>query len=319
MAGKAFSLRLTPRDGSDDEVKFKRALEKLQGSYLAVREYANSMHLHVLAWTEFDMKKVRNTVTNTMGKTGNGVISMKACHDPPGWLQYICKGDRSHPEKRGDPPEVAFREGMWTTDECIKTAYDAYWAQSQKCKETKGVSFTNKVMFYMATNQIEFTMQKTVKAVVEFTMAEKQQLNDYYIIGVAKMIMAKNNLQFKQEYIQSLLARIDASSSYPADSCVAEPSERCGCSSCDSLGEGCGTCRTQPSPVSTSGRSPPECVSDWQELPQPPKAEAAGQEGCPNHEVRGQFGIPAGLPGEVPDRSRSLPNRCDEQGCCGCS
>jgi len=244
MAARAVCLRLTPREGTEDEARFKVGLTKLEGSYLVVREYASSMHLHALAWTTKTMVQARSVFAHALGKTGNGVFSMKVSHDPKAWLQYICKGDRSHPDPRGDVPEVVFREGLWTSDDAVKAAYDAYWEQSAKCKETLGVSFANQVMFYMGTNQVEYSKENVLRVVVDHAMMHKQQLNDYYIVGVAKMVLAKNNRTFKQEYIASLLRKFDAcSTDYTAQ---AEHSwsapQRCGCPRCDSLGEGSGAC-----------------------------------------------------------------------------
>lgn len=204
-------LRLTPRDGSEDEAKFKEALAKLDGSYLVVREFANREHLHAVVYSQHALPKVRRTFYNTLGKVGNGVISMKRCPDPVGVIRYICKGENSHPEPRGDPPEVVCREGLWTSDECIRKAYDEYWALSQKCKDSKGLSFTNKIMFYMEHRQIEFTQEAVCKAVVDHLMMDKQALNDYYIMGVTRMIMAKKSGSYKQDYIQSLVTRLNAS------------------------------------------------------------------------------------------------------------
>lgn len=200
-------MRLTPREGSEDEPNFLRALSKLTGSYLVVREHAAHMHLHALYIGDAEMKTIRNSVTNTLGKTGNSVISMKVGKDFGKACRYICKGQSTHPDPKGDPADVVARHGLLFTDAWIAEHHEEYWRQSADVKANKDVPFPIHVEHYMKLNNLEFTVENAAAAAVEMTIAHKKILNDHYLAGVVKMVVAKNNRQYKAEVIRQLVQK----------------------------------------------------------------------------------------------------------------
>lgn len=206
----SFAIRLTPREDTEDESNLKKALDKIGGAYVAVREHATHMHLHVLIYTDKDSKQVRNQLTNTLGKTGNGVISVKVASKPEEFLQYISKGTATHPEPRGEPPEVVWRYGIEL--DVIMAAHEAYWAKSRDIKATPGLAFHTQVEYYMKQNQMEFTGRSIAEAIVTLTIQKKNQINEHYMAGVGKLVLAKNNRQYRQELTDQLALKIDGSS-----------------------------------------------------------------------------------------------------------
>lgn len=203
----AYAIRLTPREDTQDESNLKKALDKIGGAYVAAREYATNMHIHVLVYTDKDSKYVRNQLTNTLGKTGNGVVSVKVAPKPQEMLAYICKGTATHPQPRGEPPEIIWRYGVEAAD--IEAAHEAYWAKSKTIKETPGLSFPTQVEYYMKQNGMEFTARNIAEAIVTMTIDKKNQINEHYMAGVGKLVLAKNNRQYKQELINQLALKID--------------------------------------------------------------------------------------------------------------
>lgn len=202
----AYAIRIAPRDGQNDLERTKAALDKLGGAYVGCREFASREHIHIVVWTDRKATDVRNTFTNTLGKTGNGVISIKVAKDDKGAMRYACKGDSSHPSPKGNPPDVVWHYGhtVYTTP---NDAYEAYWAMSKDIKSTPGLTFTTQVEHYMAQAQMAFTLENTTKAVLDMTIAKKNQINEHYMVGVIKMVMAKNCRRYKKELYQQLLAK----------------------------------------------------------------------------------------------------------------
>lgn len=206
----AYAIRLTPREDTQDESNLKKALDKIGGAHVAAREYATNMHIHVLIYTDKDSKYIRNQLTNTLGKTGNGVISVKVAPKPQDMLAYICKGTATHPQPRGEPPDIIWRYGIEVSD--IEAAHEAYWAKSKTIKETPGLAFHTQVEYYMKQNGMEFTSRNIATALVKMTIAKKNQLNEHFLAGVGKLIMAKNNRHYEHEVIANLALKIDGSS-----------------------------------------------------------------------------------------------------------
>lgn len=204
----AYAIRITPRDGSADLVNTKIALDKLEGAYVACREFASSEHIHIVLWTFRKATDVRNTFTNTLGKTGNGVISIKVAKDDKGAMRYACKGDKSHPEKKGNPPDVVWHYGL-TVYSTPEEAYEAYWAMSKEIKDTPGLTFPTQVEHYMKQQNMEFTAQTIAAAMIELCLQKKNQINEFYLAGVGKLLLAKNNRQYRVELTNQLANRID--------------------------------------------------------------------------------------------------------------
>lgn len=206
----AYAIRIAPRDGSDDLGNTKIALDKLGGAYVACREFASREHIHIVVWTARKATDVRNAFTNTLGKTGNGVISIKVAKDDKGAMRYACKGDSCHPAPRGNPPDVVWHYGH-TVYVTPMEAHEAYWLMSKDIKATPGLSFTTQVEHYMAQNQMAFTLENTTKAVLDMTISKKNQINEYFMVGVIKMVMAKNCRKYKKELYNQLLAKCHGS------------------------------------------------------------------------------------------------------------
>lgn len=206
-APAAYAIRVTVDHDPEIEGKVKQVLDKIGGAHIACREFANHEHIHVVLWTDMDAKKVRNTFTNTLGKTGNGIISIKATSDDKGAMRYCCKGDSQHPQPRGNPPDVVWHYGH-TVYPTAQEAYEAYWQMSKDIRTTKGLSFPTQVEHYMAQNQMEFTAESIANAIVDLTIQKKNQINEYYMAGVGKLVLAKNNREYKQEVKRQLASRI---------------------------------------------------------------------------------------------------------------
>lgn len=205
----AYAIRISPREGSADEMKTKVALDKIGGAYIACREFASSEHIHIVLWTAEKATDVRNSFTNTLGKTGNGVISIKVAKDDKGAMRYACKGDKAHPEKKGNPPDVVWHYGHTVYPTALE-AYEAYWAMSKEIKETPGLTFPTQVEHYMKQANMEFTPGAIARAMVELSIQKKNQINEFYMAGVGKLILAKNNRRYKEELINQISLRIDA-------------------------------------------------------------------------------------------------------------
>lgn len=210
----AYAIRISPREHSADEANAKQAIDKIGGAYLACREDASKMHIHIVLWTDWKPTKVRNTFTNTMGKTGNGVISIKAAPTAEGAARYACKGDKAHPESRGNPPEVVWLYGKTQAD--VQRYYEEYWTQSKEIKTTKGLTFTTQVEHYMKQNQLEFTPLSVTNAVLKMTIAKSTPINEYYLAGVAKALLAKNNRTYRVHLRNSLLSKVTLQDAYPS-------------------------------------------------------------------------------------------------------
>lgn len=207
----AYSARCTPREGSEDEANFLKAMVKIGGKYVVTREHGehgNNMHMHAVIWSPRTSVQVRSTIQNCIGhKVGNGVFSLKLAKDEDAALRYICKGDSEHPHPKGSPPEVVSRMGVTADD--IAEAYEGYWAQSKKVKETKGVAFHIQVEQYMVQNQMEFNVRQVVKAVMEMTIAKKNTLNESYMLWVAKLVMARRDKRYREELENRLVWRME--------------------------------------------------------------------------------------------------------------
>lgn len=203
----SYAIRITPRTDSQDEANTKKALDKIGGAHIACREFASSEHIHIVLWTDKKATDVRNTFTNTLGKTGNAVISIKVAKDDKGAMRYACKGNKAHPEPRGDPPDVLWHYGH-TVYPTAKEAYDAYWSMSKEIKSTPGLTFPTQVEHYMRQANMEFTPQAIASAMIELSLAKKNQINEYYLAGVGKLILAKNSRTYKTELISQIARRI---------------------------------------------------------------------------------------------------------------
>lgn len=208
----AFSARCTPRQGSEDEVNFLKAMSKLACKFIVTREYGkdgDNMHMHAIIWSPKSTVQVRSTIQNCIGhKVGNGVFSLKAAKDDEAALRYVCKGGSQHPDPKGSPPEVVLRMGV--TEDEVQTAYQAYWTQSETVKKSKAkVAFHVEVAQYMKDNHIEMSKRNVVKTVVDLTIQRKTVLNDYHILGVSKMILGKHDPKYRQEYCDRLVFRLD--------------------------------------------------------------------------------------------------------------
>lgn len=204
-APAAYAIRVTGNPEIEDKVK--AVLDKIGGAHIACREWAANEHVHIVLWTDWEPKKVRNTFTNALGKVGNGVISIKTVTDDKGAMRYCCKGDSQHPQPRGNPPDVVWHYGH-TVYPTAQEAYEAYWLMSKDIKSTKGLTFPTQVEHYMAQNQMEFTAASIADAIVDLTIQKKNQINEYYMAGVGKLVLAKNSREYKQELKRQLASRI---------------------------------------------------------------------------------------------------------------
>lgn len=204
----AYAIRITPREGTDDLAKVRYVLEKIGGAYVGCREFAASEHIHIVLWTDKKATDVRNAFTNTLGKTGNGVISIKVAKDEKGAMRYACKGDKSHPDKKGNEPDVVWHYGITVYPTPIE-AYEAYWSMSREIKETPGLTFPTQVEHYMRQANMEFTPHTIASAMVELCVQKKNQINEFYLAGVGKLLLAKNNRNYRVELTNQLAQRID--------------------------------------------------------------------------------------------------------------
>lgn len=204
----AFAIRVTPREGKDDIKTLKTILDKIGGAHVACREYASSEHVHIVLWADQKPEWVRNQFTNTLGKMGNKGLSVKVAKDDKGAMRYACKGDKQHPEKKGAPPDVLYHYGH-TVYPTPSEAYDAYWAMSTEIKDTPGLTFPTQVEHYMKTNNIDYTADNLANAMIELCIKKKNQINEYYLAGVGKLLLAKNNRQYRSELRSQLAQRIN--------------------------------------------------------------------------------------------------------------
>lgn len=204
----AYAIRVTPRSDDDADLKLtKAALDKLGGAHVGCREIASSVHVHIVLWTDKRVSDVRNTFHNTFGKTGNGVLSIKAAKDDKGAMRYCCKGTNTHPEPRGEPPDVLWHYGHTVYPTPID-AWNAYWELSVEIKATPGLSFMTQVEHYMVQNQMVYSPHSIATALVEMTVSKKNQMNEFFLAAVGKQILARNNREYKKEVINQLALRI---------------------------------------------------------------------------------------------------------------
>lgn len=200
-----YAIRVTPREDTDDEQKVGQILDKIGGAHVGCREYATNEHIHIVLWTDWDIKKVRNLFSNTLGKLGNGALSIKKAEDDKGAMRYCCKGDNQHPEPKGNPPDVIWHYGH-TAYPTPMDAHEAYWQTSKEIKSTKGLTFTTQVEHYMKANNMEITLENACDAVVELAIQKKNVLNEFHLATVAKMVVAKNCRRYKKEKQLSVYA-----------------------------------------------------------------------------------------------------------------
>lgn len=261
----AYAIRVTPRNQEDVDA-FKKALEKLGGGYLVVKETATREHLHALVYSEFNTIKVRSTLHSTMGKVGNGVISCKACPNPPGYFAYICKGDAQHPEPQGDEPDVLWTKGVWCTKDAIKAKYDEYWARSDEIKENKDLSLSVAIEHSVVANQLTFSAEDVCKTAIAISLGRGKPINKFYLAGCVRLVLANKNRAYRKELELQLLRDVlgDAYATFNTqeDSSHRSPSPGCSSRSC-SPRPGRSSCVSVPEPVCARRSSAPECVSDW--------------------------------------------------------
>lgn len=207
-----YTGRVTHRDEVDEAVtlgKLKKIVEWTGGSYLIVREEAEHVHWHFALVTEKDARQIRNCATR-MEFSGNRRFSLKDALADEAWaagLRYLCKGSASHPDPQGDPPQVAASYGTWD----VAGYHAAYWQQSVEVKQNKSLSFTDQVLFRLTAagvNPADVTPREVVRQVVEISIEQKRVLNDHYVMGVSRMVIAKLNKEYREEYIEQCARRL---------------------------------------------------------------------------------------------------------------
>lgn len=204
---------MTPRDsaeGEGDYAKLCQALEWTGGSYLIVEEDASNLHYHWVLATAKDIKQVRNAFTRIYGKTGNKVLSIKSqsATQWPKARAYVSKGSATHPEPRGDPPIVKHAHGLEFTPAKVQEYYQEYWKVSADVKSNKNVSFPDHVLFYMATNNVDYTARNVAEVAVKLTLQHKKVINEYYLEGVVKMVLAKADKEYEKALIDRIADRV---------------------------------------------------------------------------------------------------------------
>lgn len=234
------SVRLTPHEDDEALSKMQGVLGgKYGGSYMLVREYSKEgvEHYHGIVAISGKPKQFQDAIVRAFkesGSRGNKYYQSKNCtNDVQAAMQYICKGSSEHPNPRGDPPDVVGLTGMYFTEEKVKELHDKYWEQSKKVKDSKKLSFPTRVEHYMKLNDKKMTKEGCVSAVVEMTLEEKKPINEYYMLGVAKYILCKNDRQAKRALKQSLLDKWNGSSyeRTTVDECGITASNSIACSS----------------------------------------------------------------------------------------
>jgi len=212
--GCPFTIRLTPREGGEDYPALIEVLEKIGGAYLVVREHATNMHYHAIVYSDKTDAATRSTLTNhkVFKGAGNPVFSVKNATKGGSTelkaLLYICKGDSEHPHPKGGPPEVVARKGLQFTDEAIKKYHDQYWAVSEKTRTSKDLSFPQQIENYMKINNMEFTEENCVDAALTLTLESKTTLNEFFITGAVKFVMAKSKRAYRQAIKESILMKV---------------------------------------------------------------------------------------------------------------
>lgn len=201
----AISGRVTPRGDEAALGKLMRAIEWMGGAYMVAREWAPGPgeHFHYVLETEKEIKQFRNKLGAEFGPVGNGVLSAKLVK--PGKLpsarQYVCKGDATHPEPKGNPPQVVRAMGIEYTAQKTAEYHELYWQASRDARKNVNLSFTDQVIFRVSADGTTPATRDVVAAIVELAIEQKRTLNHHYVVGVATMVMAKLSGEYRQEFI----------------------------------------------------------------------------------------------------------------------
>lgn len=210
------SFRVTPPAHAVAEYmpRMMKAVAFCDGAYLICREDQPRIHFHgVLITSLRSPRQIHNAFTRHIGG-GNGVHSVHVIKDD--WdtaLRYVCKGPvAKHPDPPGDPPVVIASQGLAFTPDAVKAAYEAYWAHSADVqRERRALAFTDQVIQRVQLRHAGDAVVRprdVVKAVVDLTLEQKRQMNDHYVIGVARMVVAKLNDEYLREYTDDVTRRL---------------------------------------------------------------------------------------------------------------
>lgn len=206
---KFVTIRITPK-GTDVFAKIMEVVRgKYGGGFVCVREEAGeeNEHYHIHMCPNGSITQLRDAINRSLKGEANGnkFKSIKACDLK--MLNYICKGSSKHPMPKGDFPDVVEKYGLFYTDERIEKAYNDYWAESVAIKETRDVTFPIECENYMKLNEMAFTIPNAVRAVVKLTIQKHKPINNFYVEGVAKYIVAKNDRTYQEALIASIVRR----------------------------------------------------------------------------------------------------------------
>lgn len=209
----AISGRVTPGDDEAALAKLMRAIEWMGGAYMVVREWAPGPgeHYHYVLETDKEIKQFRNKLRAEFGPVGNRGLSAKLVKR--GHLasarQYVCKGDATHPEPKGNPPQVVRAMGIEYTAEKTAEYHELYWQASKEARKNHNLSFTDQVIFRVSSPGTTPSTRDVVTAIVELAVEQKRTLNDHYVVGVATMVMVKLSGEHRQEFITRMINRVN--------------------------------------------------------------------------------------------------------------
>lgn len=207
------SFRITPHDDGD-VVAIARSVctGKFGGGYLLVREYSKDgvEHYHGLV-SVVTAKSFHNAFSRAFASKklgGNKHWQCKNCtNDIQNAQQYVCKGSSEHPNPKGEFPDVVEMSGLYFTESKVKEWHEKYWEHSKKVKSSKNLKFPTQVEHFMKMNDRPMTKKGVIGAVVDYSIEQEKPFNDFYMLGVAKFILCKNDKNAKQAYKRSLLNR----------------------------------------------------------------------------------------------------------------
>lgn len=202
MSKTFVTVRITPKDRPEVYENIMNVVRgKFGGGYVCVREHSEeeNEHYHVHMMPSGTVSQFREALKRaTKGVAdGNKYKSIKVCDLK--FLQYVCKGDSSHPMPRGSYPDVVEKHGLFYTDERIRDAHDAYWKESVAIKTERDVSFATQVENHMKINRIAFTPENVSDVMITLCLESKGKklLNEFYLRSVGKYVLSKNDRGYR--------------------------------------------------------------------------------------------------------------------------
>lgn len=164
--------------------KLLACIHWMGGTYLIVREWAPEAgdHYHYILETPKEVKQMRNVLQRHFGKVGNGVLSCKLVKqgDIARARRYLCKGDATHPDPRGNPPHVVQSYGGEYTRLKIDEYHEAYWRQSAEVRANQNLSFTDQVLFEARQKGTCPSVREVAAIVVRLSVEQKRTLNAWH-------------------------------------------------------------------------------------------------------------------------------------------